>query len=451
MDSIGILGISVRDHDAAALTRFTIDRDARAERLQRLAAELGVRELVYLATCNRVELVCSAFDSTPRGALRDAAFAALAGRDPVGDEAARFFRIWSGEAAVEHLFRVAAGLDSMLLGERDIQGQLRGALDVAKIAGTAGPRLALLVEEALRVAREIHRRTQLGAGRTSLAEIAVEHLLERVRRTPSEVALVGVSTMTRRAAEILAREGVPFVIANRTVAHAEALVAELGRGRVLPLEEFRRRPPRVEAVLTATGAGEPVLDRAAIERLAAHTASQEAPLLVDLAIPPDVDPAVAAAVELPRIGLDDIHGVALGRRQSREAEADAASRLVREALGGLKRRLAERRLAPVIARINRRFRETALEGVERLLARQGRELEAAEREALERWAETLARRFAHLPTLGLRALASEQGMPAVRSFLAACDAEALAELGVDENAPESTETRAGRLEEELRR
>jgi glutamyl-tRNA reductase len=151
---------------------------------------------------------------------------------------------------------------------------------------------------------------------------------------------------------------------------------------------------------------------------------------------------------VPRIGIDEINGAAEVRRESRRAEAHAASRLIEESLRGLKRRLADRRLAPVVARINRRFRETALEGIERLLARQGRVLEGADREALERWAETLARRFAHLPTLGLRGLAAEHGVEAVRSFLAACDAEALAELGDDDGA--AVRRLARELEEELR-
>ena len=100
-------------------------------------------------------------------------------------------------------------------------------LAAASAAGTNGALLGQLVEEALRVARRVHLRTQLGAGRVSLAEIAAELLLERVRRTPSPVALVGVTPITRRCAEALKREGAPFVVVNRTLAHAEEMIAEL--------------------------------------------------------------------------------------------------------------------------------------------------------------------------------------------------------------------------------
>ena len=431
---IGVVGISVHGHQAADLARFTISRSERIDRVPKLAADLGATELVYLATCNRVEVIFrrprrAASAGAPADVdLRGRVLGSLLGREAHPEEAERTFRMWSGDGAVEHLFMVAAGLDSAQLGEREIQSQIREALGIARSAGTSGVLLDHLLTEALRAARQVHLRTQLGAGRVSLAEIAAELLLERVRRTPSPVALVGVTPMTRRCAEIMLRERVPFVVVNRTLANAEALVLELGAGTCQSLAEFRQRPPRVEAVLCATGAPTSVLDRAALERLASGTESQEAPLVVDLAVPPDVDPEVARAAQVSRLGLDEINGAALEQRQNRQVEAAAARRVIDEALRNLKRRLAERALAPVITRINQRYRQTALEGVERLLAKQGVVLEAAAREAVERWAETLARRFAHLPTLGLRGLASEHGMRAVRSFLEACDGDAFGEL-----------------------
>jgi glutamyl-tRNA reductase len=432
MNEIGILGLSVHDQDAEALARWTIARSERPRRLPELRRALGVDELLYVATCNRVELLFRRSAGVPAADLRQRAAAAL----DAGD-GATLLRTWSGEAAVEHLFLVAAGLESAQLGEREIRAQLRDALAVAREVGAAHGALEALVEEALRVARQVHLRTHLGRGRESLADIAAELVLERVRRTPSPVALVGVSPMTRRCAEILLREPVPVVLVNRTPAHAEQMVGELAAlAQSTPavihtqsLDGFRRRPPRVEAVICATGAAGVVLARPALERLAARTASQEPPLVVDLAVPPDVDPLAAAAVEIQRIGMDEINGTALARREALAAEAAAARRWVAEALADLRRRLAERALAPVIRQINARFRETALEGVERLLRKQGLAPDVAAREEIERWAETLARRFAHLPTLGLRGLAADHGVLAVRSFLDAGDPELFAAFG----------------------
>ncbi len=432
MESIGLVGLTSREGGAAALAPFTLPKSERATRLPALAAELGVAEALYLATCHRVEVAFRYRDGEPPRDLRRAVFRALSGREPAAGEAERTLRGWLGEGAVEHLFLLACGLDSAELGEREIQGQLREALAAGRAAGTAGVLLDRLTEEALRVAHEVHRATGLGAGRSSLAEIAADFLLERIRRTPSPVALIGVSPLVRRAAEALRREGAELVLVNRTVEHAEALARELGlppdAGRAMPLDAFRAAPAAVEAVLTATGAPAAVLDRACLERLAARAPSGEPPLLVDLAVPPDVEESVAAAAGLPRVGMDEIDAVALAGRQRRASEAAEARTRVDAALAELRERLAERMLAPVLARLAQRYRRTAVEGVERLAAREGLPLDPAGREALERWAETLARRFAHLPSKGLRALAAEQGLAAVRSFLAAGDAELAAEL-----------------------
>jgi len=428
MESLGVVGLSVRDHDAATLARFTIPKEERRLRVAELAAELGVEELVYVATCNRVEIAFRLPAGSQGFDLRRQAYRALEGHEPEPGVAERTLRGWVGEGAVEHLFLVAAGLDSAQLGEREIQGQLREALEGARAARTSGVLLDRLLEEALRVAHQVHLRTQLGSGRVSLAEIAADALLDRVRRTPSPVALIGVSPMTRRCAEALLREDQSLLLVNRTLEHALQLAAEVGAGVCMTLADFRQRPPQVEALLTATGAPEAILDRSVLERLASRTASGEPPLIVDLAVPPDVDPEAACAAHVPRIGMDEINAAATEQRESRLAEAAVARERVDEALQEWRRRLTDRALAPVIARMNQRYRQTALEGVERLLGKQGRPVADDEREAIERWAETLARRFAHLPTLGLRGLAQEQGMLAVRSFLAACDQSLFAEF-----------------------
>ncbi len=423
MESIGLVGITFRQHGADAVAQLTVAREARRDLVARLRDDLDVTELVYLATCNRVEVIYRERAARRAVDRRRQIFRTLLGREPEAGEAERALRGWLGEGAVEHLFVVAAGLDSAQVGEREIQGQLRDALTTAREAGAAGSLLDRLVEESLRVAHQVHRQTHLGDGRLSLAEIAADHLLERVRRMPGTVALVGVSPMTRRCAEALVREKTRIVIVNRHLEKAVEMAADFPGAEAMDLDSFRARPPRLEALLTATGSPEAVLDRACLERLAGRTESGEPPLVVDLAVPPDVEPEAAAAAGVPRLGMDEINAEAETQRVQRRAESAAARDLVDHALEDLRHRMAERVLAPVIAKINQRYRQTAVEGVERLLAKKGVELDAEMREAIGRWAETLARRFAHLPTLGLRGLASELGVSAVGSFLSAGDDE----------------------------
>ena len=425
MDRIGVIGIPWRKGGPEALARFTIPVDERPRRLPEIAREAGVHELVYLATCNRVEIAFATDGRTPLAAFRPRLFTALERRAPYPGEAERAFHAWAGEGAVEHLFVVAAGLDSARAGETEIAGQVRGALDLARGLGLSGPRLSLVFEEALRVAALVHRRTAVSEGHVSLAGIAIDHLKERLDRTGGAYALVGVSPMTIKCGKAMTETPWPAVVVNRTLERAEEFAREIG-GTAVALDEFRRRPAAVEALVLATASPEPVLRRAELERIAARTPSGEPPLVIDLAVPPDVDPADARSAGVPRLGMEEVIAEAESNRSERLLELADARALIDESLVELRRTMADRMLGPLLGALQRRYRQTAAEAVERLFKKELAHLSDQDRETILAWAALLARRFAHVPSLGLKGLAYEGGVPAVEAFLAGLD-EGLAE------------------------
>jgi glutamyl-tRNA reductase len=420
MERIGQIGISWRNGGPEALARFTVPVDKRADWLQRFARMIEVNELVYLATCNRVEIVFVGDGERPLESYRIPLFKALSGRKPKLGEAERTFRAWGGEGAAEHLFLITSGLDSARVGESDIVGQVHEAYELSRRLGLTGPRLDLLFEEALKVARHVHRRSEVGKGRQSLAEIALDHMRARLRRTPGPIAVVGGSPMTRRCAHAACEDGTPTFVVNRTLERAEALAAEIG-GQARTIEAFRSRPDPVEVVVLATGAPDAVLKHQDLERLAARSPSGEPPLIIDLSIPPDVSPVDSRRAGLQRIGMEEVLAEAERNRDIRLLEAADAREIVDEALLSLRRHMVDRVMSPLFAAMQRRFRETALEGAERLFRKELSGLGESEREAVRRWAETLARRFAHIPTAGLRGVAFKAGPAAVEAFLTKAD------------------------------
>ena len=415
MHRIGIVGMSWRQRRPDLLAAMTIAREARETRVPLLRDATGVEELVYLGTCGRVEVVFTTDGSVSFDTIRRRVFTALMGREPKAGEAEHALRAWHGEGAAEHLFVVASGLDSARVGESEITGQLRDALALATACGTAGPRLAGVFDEALKVARRVRPLTEGRIGTVSLAEIAAHHALERARRTPGVVALVGVSPMTEQCATLLAANGISMLIVNRTVSRAEALAAKVG-AQARSLETFRAAPDAVEAVVLATGAPEPVLGRAELERITARTASGEPVLVIDLGVPPNVTPEAAAAADVPRLGMDRISDEAAeGREKLLLGFADARE-IIDESVVEFRKHTAERLVGSMIAELRLNYRRTALEGVERLFAKSFPTLPEKERDDIRRWAETLANRMAHLPSVGLRDLAFEIGPAAVETF-----------------------------------
>jgi glutamyl-tRNA reductase len=415
MHRIGVVGLLWRDSRAEVLGTFTIPREDRAERVPKLAATIGVRELVYIATCNRVEVAFDINGATPLTTCRRQLFAALAGREPRAGEAERTLRIWQGEGAAEHLFLMTAGLDSARIGESEIAGQVREAVDQSRELGLLGPRLDNVFSEAMKVAKHIRPATEGRIGRVSLAEIALRHVFERIERTPGRVALVGVSPMTEQCARALVARAVPVIIVNRTLERAQTLAAAVS-GECRALDTFRKTPDGVEAVIVATGAREPVLSRSDLERMAARAPSGESPLVVDLGVPANVAPEDAAAADVPRVGMDDISDEAAADRGRILMQFAEARAIVDDALTDLRRHAAERLIGPMIGQLRLRYRQTALEGVERLFKRDLAGLGENERETIRRWAETLSRRFAHLPAVGLRDLVFQSGPNAVEAF-----------------------------------
>lgn len=416
LEQLGMVGVSWRQGGTESLADFSLPADALADKLREFAARTHLAELGYLATCNRVELVFVRSEDTPVRDLRRAAFELLTGRAPVNGEAERRLRAWQGEGAAEHLFLIAAGLDSACIGEAEIVGQVRASQERALELGQCGASLGLVYEEALKIAARVRGETKLGEGRVSLAEIAVEMLRDRMARTPGRVALIGVSPMTERAAVSLAGAGVPFVVVNRSPDKAASLAARFGAEH-MSLTNFRRGAAPVEAVLTATGAPQAVLDAGALERIAAKTPSAQPPLVIDMAVPPDADPAACDRLSIPRIGMDDIVRRAEANRAARLVEAGAAREQVDHALEQLHDRFTERYYGPLFGALQQRYRQTAHEGVQRLFRKELKDLSAEQRAAIETWSEVLARRFAHIPCLGLRGLLHDGPEGSFEAFL----------------------------------
>ena len=428
LDEFGIVGVSWRQDGSEALARYALGDSDQVERLRAFGHDTGQREIAYLETCNRVEVIFLRNAEADRRDLRPAVYALLTGRSAQPGEAERILKAWQGEGACEHLFLVAAGLDSAALGETEIVGQVRASRDFARDADLIGPGLELLFEDALRVAAAVRDRTRLAEGSISLAELAAGHILKRRAQTSVEeqpTALVGVSPMTERAALSLGKAGVPFVVVNRTLPKARELAARFGVS-CQSLEDFQTDPPAVGAILSATGARTPVVGEPFFARLAA-TGVKRPPLCVDLGVPPDIDPAACAKAGARRIGMDDIVQEAECNREARLAQAADARELVDAALPQLRERLTDRLYGSLFANLQAHYQATARTGAERLL-KSLKHLDVEDRKAISAWAAGQARRFAHLPTVGIRSLLLNGPDGALDAFLDGLDGKLRAEL-----------------------
>jgi glutamyl-tRNA reductase len=412
MHQIGVVGVSYRHAAVEEVARFAVPRAEVPARLPALRALLKASEILYVGTCNRVEVLYSTEGGIAAGDLRQEVFRILTGRAPEPGEAARVLRAWAGEAAVEHVLLVACGLDSAQTGEREIAAQLRGAWEDSRAAHTCGPILDRLMGEALGMARRM-RQLSAGVHAPSLAELAADRVRQHLATQPGKVALLGVSPMTRRCAAILHAARVPLLIVNRTLEAAQELSASVS-GEALSLEDFRLRPPALSALVLAAGGNNALLDAAALTCLKAS--SQRAPLLIDFGVPANVDPETARRAGIARVGMRELIEAAQGRRLAELVRLAPVRAAIDERLTRLRTELALRAVGPRLARLRETFEQIAAAEVARALRGELRTLDARERAQLERVGATLAHRLAHLPLAGLRAAAVHAGSDAVEAF-----------------------------------
>jgi glutamyl-tRNA reductase len=424
MHQIGAVGLSYRNAGIDEVARLSIPKGDLEARLPALRDALKVSELLYLGTCNRVELLFATRDGESAGDLREAALEQLSGGRFAPGRASRLLRAWAGESALEHVLLLACGLDSAQAGEREIAGQLRLAWEAARTAGTSGPMLDRLVGEALAMANRVQR-LQAGVRARSLADLAAVRVLDHLAGTPDTVALIGVSPMTRRCGLALHRAGIPLLIVNRTLGPATELAASVS-GRAVLLEQFREQPAVVAALVLAAGGGEPILDGRSLQLLgeSARQASRArpddrragTPLAVDFGVPPNVDPEDARRAGITRIGMSELVEEVQEQRVTELLRLAPVRAAIDERLAQLREEMASRAIGTRLAELRGSFEQIAADEIRRALSAELRSLTEDQREAMQDLTSRLARRLAHLPISGMRAAAAHATPEVIDAF-----------------------------------
>ena len=390
------------DHRAAPLDlreRLAFTPERAREALDGLFQEHILSEGAIVSTCNRAEV----YGMSDREDGLDALAGFFSRFHRVDDALLRRTALSGhGDATVRHLFRVAAGLDSMVLGEAQILGQIREAHRLARAAGTVRTVTNRLFMSALECGKRVRSETALGQKPTSVAGLALllaGRIFESLKGR--KVLLIGAGETAELTARLLADDGVSeILVANRSHANGEALAAAV-RGRAVRWEDRVRAAASVDLVLSATNATEPVLTEGAL-RTALHGTPRRGPLLVlDLAVPRDVEPEVGDLSDVYRYDLDSLQEMADVNARARSGEVPRAEEIVEECVrrfqqwwGGLLQGDVVRGLSEKLESIRR----VELEKHSGRLA----PLDPAARAAVERLTETLVAHILHDPIVGLK-------------------------------------------------
>ena len=434
-----VVGLSHRTAPVEVRERLAVAPEQLEEELREIIARGHFDEALLISTCNRVELYGVSMNPT---AAAQSARNTLASRLPNSTSEDVFYSE-RGVAVVRHAFRVASSLDSLVVGEPQILGQVKEAFDAATNAGTAGTLIGRCFSHAFSTAKRVRNETGIAEGTVSVSSIACE-LAKKIfgnldgRRT----LLLGAGEMGEGAARNLRQTGTQLHVINRSEARAEALAKSCG-GRAIPYERLTTELAEADVVIASTASTKFILTPELMKGVV--RSRRHRPLfIIDIAVPRDVDPRIGTMDNVFVYDVDDLQQVAEQNLAVRAREAAQAERIIEEEVELFLKWRRSLELAPTIVALRKQFGDVADEELRRALGRlQG--LSQSDRAAFEAMARSLVNKLLHRPMMHLKAGAEEpdgaQLIDAVRRVFALTehdDAEGKTSIEADANVRQLT-------------
>jgi glutamyl-tRNA reductase len=329
LDKLTVLAFTHKHFYLGDLGKLVVEKQELAEKLQntRVNRALGIEELFYLATCNRVEFVLntpSGFTTTQAQELLETFYPNFSPTQI--SNLLQFAKIYRGKEAVRHIFQVSCSMDSMVIGEREISRQLRQAYEDARELGATGDFLRLLMKQAVRTSKEVYTETRIAAKPISVASLAVRKLIDYNLAPDAGIVLIGAGETNTLVAKYLKKAGYNnFTIYNRTLEKAQLLANYLG-GVALPLTALNRHDRQVSVVISCTSSNEPLVTNEIWNQF--HIESSFPAVVIDLAVPNDVAVSVRERADIEYISIETLKHEVEKNLEFRETELDKAVELI---------------------------------------------------------------------------------------------------------------------------
>ncbi|MBT5905404.1 MAG: glutamyl-tRNA reductase [Acidimicrobiaceae bacterium] len=397
--SVVAVGLNHRTVPLDLLERMTVPASRLPKALGDLTSRENVTEAVVLSTCNRIEVY--AFAEKFHGAYQDIRnFFAETSHVAPEEFSDHLVGLFDGDAA-RHLFSVASGLDSAVLGEHEILGQVRTSWETAAAEGAVGPVLNPLFRHALEVGKRVRTETAISRNITSVSQAAVAMATDRLGTLEGrQVMVVGAGEMGEGLARALHGGGVSSIlVANRTWERAVDVAERLG-GTAVRLDDLPRLLPEVDVLLTSTGASSVILEHGDLASVVGEREGREL-LVVDIAVPRDVDPAAGEIDGLTLLDMDDLRAFADAGIRERQREVTAVQAIVDAELDRYVDESTARSVAPLVTSLRGRGEDVQKGELDRLAARLG-DLDERQREAVEALAAGIVGKLLHEPTIRMK-------------------------------------------------
>ncbi|MFY7707069.1 MAG: glutamyl-tRNA reductase [Flavobacteriales bacterium] len=396
MNELRVIAITHKNFSLEEIGHFHIAQDNRFEILQRVKDEMAMPELMYLSTCNRVEIIFSKEHYICPGQtalILESMFPSLESAliKSVSHKAERY----NGVESIEHLLRVASSLESLVIGEREIITQLRKSYEECAAQQLTGDQLRMVINQCVKTAKEVFTYTDLSKKPVSVVSLAWKKFVEAGIKTTDRVLLIGAGQIIRNFSKFLfENEYHNVVIANRTKANAEAL-ANATSGIGISLNELEAYDQGFDALVTCTGAEDVIVSKELFNKISGEKEGSQ--LIIDLAIPQDIAHEVATLESVQYVDMVTIQKIASENIQYREQAISECAPIIHSGIKECERAFNERRVEQAMRSIPDMIREIKSSALGNVFAKDLEKLDDSSKEILEKILLYMEKKYISVP------------------------------------------------------
>ncbi len=396
LDQFRVISLSHKNLPVEEVGLFHIPDDLLRDRIQALLQLSGVEEVMFLSTCNRVEFLLSSVKDMDTSFLEK--FLSTAYPEKQSEEIKRILvhtDTFKGEEAVLHLFKVASSLDSLIIGEREIITQVRNAYEVSRKLEGTGDLIRLVIKKTIETGKEVYTETNISRNPVSVVSLAYRKLRDLNVKLNSRFILIGAGVTNATYGKFLRKHGYTnFVVFNRTISNAERLAGELD-AISHPLADLEKYADGFDVIVTCTGSSDPVITPAIYKNLLAGDTKKK--IVVDLAVPGDLDPAVQKEFDIHLISVSSLKDVAENNLREREKEMGHCLEIAEKNLNEFRQEFRTRQVELAMKEVPRKVREIRDVAMNEVFARDLQNMDEASRKVLGKVIDYLEKKYISVP------------------------------------------------------
>ncbi|TAL63146.1 MAG: glutamyl-tRNA reductase [Bacteroidetes bacterium] len=396
MHNFKSIAVTHKHFDISDIGKFHLDEKEWKIRLSALKESIGIDELMFLSTCNRVEFLLNTKREVDKVFVKNFIFSVYPEiKNEDAEKTISSALVFKGEKALKHLFRVASSLDSLVVGEREIITQVRNSYEACRKSGFTGDLLRIVIQKTIECAKKVYTHTNISKNPVSVVSLAYRKLRELNVKLDAKFLLVGSGVTNTAMGKYLKKHGfTDFVVFNRTLENAEKLARDIS-GKAFPLSDLKNHNKGFDVMVTCTGSNESVITKEIYAALVGGDKSKK--VVIDLAVPNDMDEEILKNYDVNLIAVNNLQEIAKKNLLEREKELSACEKIIEQNIHEFYKEVKERKVELAMSAVPRKVKEIRETALNEVFAKEIGKLDENSKETLGKVISYLEKKYISMP------------------------------------------------------